>query len=163
MPHARCARALRHHRLNADCSFASMPAPDDDLRESMAAHKGGSFTEAEAGYRRSRSPAGGSESAVLPGCCVPSRRHRGAIELVRRVLGAFERARVNTLGGLYVAAGRADAREAYGRPLMAPALGEGWYNLGICLRDEGMSKVRWSATRASRIRPTTSARTRRSR
>ncbi len=132
-----------------------MPAPDDDLRESMAAHKGGSFTEAEAGYRRVLEARPADPKALYYLGLLQFHRGdtEGAIELVRRCLGyAPSNAPAwNTLGGLYVAAGRnVDAREAYGRAtLVAPALGEGWYNLGICLRDEGDVEGALESLRAS--------------
>jgi predicted TPR repeat methyltransferase len=55
------------------------------------------------------------------------------------------------LGGLFIAAGRKiEAREAYAQAtVVAPSMGEGWYNLGICLRDEGDFEAALIALRAS--------------
>ena len=130
-------------------------AADDDLRESMAAHKAGRFAEAEAGYRRvlEARPADPKSLYYLGLLQFHRGDTEGAIELVRRCLSyAPSNAPAwNTLGGLYVAAGRnADAREAYRRvTLVAPAMGEGWYNLGICRRDEGDIEGALESLRAS--------------
>jgi len=120
-----------------------MTSPDDVLRESMVAHKAGRFVEAEAGYRRVLEARPTDPKALYYLGLL--QHHRGdtvaAIDLLQRCVAiAPSNAHAwNTLGGLYIAAERRDeAREAYRRMTVAdPARGEGWYNLGICLRDEG--------------------------
>jgi predicted TPR repeat methyltransferase len=129
--------------------------PEDDLRESMAAHKAGRFVEADAGYRRVLAARPADPKALYYLGLLSF--HRGdtnaAIELVNRcVTIAPSNAHAwNTLGGLYIAASRnAEAREAYRRvTAIAPTMGEGWYNLGICLRDEGNVDGAVEALRAS--------------
>ena len=128
---------------------------DDDLRASMAAHKAGRYDEAEAGYRRVLAARPADPKALYYLGLLSF--HRGdthaAIELVTRCLsGAPSNANAwNTLGGLYMAASRkVEAKEAYRRATVAaPAMGEGWYNLGICLRDEGDIGGAVEALRAS--------------
>jgi predicted TPR repeat methyltransferase len=132
-----------------------MTTPDEEMRTAMAAHKAGRFAEAEAGYRRIlQSNARDPKALYYLGLL---QFHRGdtdgAIDLVRQCLNiAPSNAHAwNTLGGVYIAAGRnAEAREAYRRmTVVAPAMGEGWYNLGICLRDEGDIDGALSALRTS--------------
>jgi len=120
-----------------------MPLPDNLLQNAMAAHKAGRLAEAEAGYRqvldhRPRHPKALYYLALL-------HFHRGDSETALQVIAqCLEYAPTNphawnTFGGMLVEAGRhAEAREAYRKVTQhGPALGEGWYNLGICLRDDG--------------------------
>jgi predicted TPR repeat methyltransferase len=132
-----------------------MPALDDDLRESMAAHKAGRFDEAEAGYHRvlAAQPAHPKALYYLGLLQFHRGETAGAIELVRRCLSyaPSNAAAWNTLGGLLITGERkVEAREAYRQvTLLAPSMGEGWYNLGICLRDEGDVEGALAALRAS--------------
>jgi tetratricopeptide (TPR) repeat protein len=120
-----------------------MPTPDEELRIAMAAHKAERFDEAEAGYLRVLETRPDHPKALYYLGLLQF--HRGdtttAIKFVQRCV-SFARTNGpawNTLGGLFVAAGRkAEARDAYQRAtVVAPAMGEAWYNYGICLRDEG--------------------------
>jgi len=109
----------------------------------MAAHKAERFDEAEAGYLRVLDARPDHAKALYYLGLLQF--HRGdtatAIKFVQRCLN-FARTNGpawNTLGGLFVAAGRkTEARDAYRRAtLVAPTMAEAWYNYGICLRDEG--------------------------
>jgi predicted TPR repeat methyltransferase len=114
----------------------------DVLREAMLAHRAGRLVEAETGYlevlrRRPAEPKALYFLGLL-------QFHRGDRESgIERVLSSLHsdpgNARAwNDLGGMLVAAGRkADARDAYRRATeAAPENADGWYNLGICLRNE---------------------------
>jgi predicted TPR repeat methyltransferase len=135
-----------------------MSSPDDELRIAMAAHKAERFDEAEAGYLRVLEARPDHAKALYYLGLLQF--HRGdtatAITFVQRCLN-FARTSGpawNTLGGLFVAAGRkAEARDAYRRAtVVAPAMAEGWYNYGICLRDEGDVEGALSALRTSLAR-----------
>jgi predicted TPR repeat methyltransferase len=132
-----------------------MTSPDDELRESMVAHKAGRYAEAEAGYRRVLETRPADPKAMYYLGLLHHHRGdtAGAIELLRRCLSLApsNASAWNTLGGLYIAADRRDeAREAYRRmTVAAPKLGEGWYNLGICLRDEGNIEAALDSLRTS--------------
>lgn len=135
-----------------------MPSPDEELRIAMAAHKAERFDEAEAGYLRVLEARPDHAKALYYLGLLQF--HRGdtaaAIKFVQRCLN-FARTSGpgwNTLGGLFVAAGRkAEARDAYRRAtLVAPAMAEAWYNYGICLRDEGDAEGAIGALRASLAR-----------
>ena len=116
---------------------------DVAMKEAMAAHKAGRFTEAEAGYHdvlRSR-PADPKPYYYLG----LLNFHRGdtnsAIGHMRQCLqyAPNHPHAWNALGSMLIAAGaHSEARDAYRRVTeTAPNMGEGWYNLGICLRNEG--------------------------
>ena len=132
-----------------------MSSPDEDLHIAMAAHKAERFEEAEAAYLRVLEARPNHAKALYYlGLLL---FHRGdtasAITFVQRCL-SFARTSGpawNTLGGLFVAADRkAEARDAYRRAtVVAPAMGEAWYNYGICLRDEGDVDGAITALRAS--------------
>jgi predicted TPR repeat methyltransferase len=115
---------------------------NDVLRNAMLAHRAGRLAEAEAGYHEvlRRRP---DEPRVLYflGLLQFHRGDReGGIERVLHSLrGDPGNARSwNDLGGMFVASGRtADAKQAYRRAAeVAPGSADGYYNLGICLRDE---------------------------
>ena len=124
----------------------------------MAAHKAERFEEAEAGYLRVLEARPDHAKALYYLGLLQF--HRGdtatAIKFVQRCLN-FARTNGpawNTLGGLFVAAGRkAEARDAYRRAtIVAPAMGEAWYNYAICLRDEGDAEGAIDALRTSLAR-----------
>ncbi|MEP7242307.1 MAG: tetratricopeptide repeat protein [Gammaproteobacteria bacterium] len=119
-----------------------MPSPTDVLGDAMSAHKQGRFDEAEAGYRsvlreRPNDPKALYYLGLL-------HFHRGDTDSARKciyqclVYAPGNGSAWNTLGSLLVAAGRAaDAKAAYRRVTeVSPSMAEGWYNLGICLRNE---------------------------
>ena len=119
-----------------------MSLRDEALEPALVAHKAGRVAEAEAGYRRvlSRNP---SHPLALYSLGLIL-FHRGdterAIDCAR---GAAENARSsgrfwNTLGSMLMSGRReTEARDAYRRCTeVEPGLAEGWYNLGICLRNE---------------------------
>lgn len=135
-----------------------MPSLDEDLRIAMAAHKAERFDEAEAGYLRVLEAQPDHAKALYYLGLLQF--HRGdtatAIRFVQRCL-SFARTNGpawNTLGGLFVAAGRkSEARDAYQRAtVVAPAMAEAWYNYGICLRDEGDVEGAIDALRTSLVR-----------
>lgn len=115
----------------------------DVFRDAMIAHRAGRLVEAESGYhevlrRRPDEP----KALHFMGLLQFHRGDReGGIErLVHSLRSDPDNARAwNDLGGMFVAAGRAiDARDAYRRATqVAPGNAEGWYNLGICLRNDG--------------------------
>ena len=120
-----------------------MSTPDTALSAAMAAHKAERFDEAEAGYRqvlhaRPNDPKALYYLALL-------HFHRGELDAaLKNIWHCLKYApthghALNTLGSMLIAAGRAsEAKDAYRRVTeVAPAMGEGWYNLGICQRDEG--------------------------
>jgi len=121
-----------------------MSSPEDSmLRSAMAAHHCGRLTEAEVGYHRvlRKRP---NDPHALYGLGLLS-FHAGAlakgIELVQRSLvhaPLHGRAWI-TLGSMHIAAGhKAEAKSAYQRATqVAPQLSDGWYNAGICLKNEG--------------------------
>ena len=124
----------------------------------MAAHKAERFDEAEAGYLRVLEARPDHAKALYYLGLLQF--HRGdtaaAIKLVQRCLN-FARTNGpgwNTLGGLFVAASRkTEARDAYRQAtVVAPAMGEAWYNYGICLRDEGDVDGAMEALRTSLAR-----------
>jgi predicted TPR repeat methyltransferase len=142
----------------AQRTLRPMPSPDEDLRTAMAAHKAERFDAAEAGYRRVLEANPNHAKALYYLGLLQF--HRGdtatAITFVQRCLN-FARSNGpawNTLGGLFVAAGRkVEARDAYRRAtVVAPAMAEAWYNYGICLRDEGDVEGAVSALRTSLAR-----------
>jgi predicted TPR repeat methyltransferase len=116
---------------------------DDDLRQAMIAHRAGRLVEAESGYRDvlSRRPADARALHFLG----LLRFHRGERESgIEHITRSLERdpssARAwNALGGMFIAVARlAEAKQAYRKSTeLAPHVAEGWYNLGICLRNEG--------------------------
>ncbi len=135
-----------------------MSSTDEVLHTAMAAHKAERFDEAEAAYIRVLKENPNHAKALYYLGLLQF--HRGdtsaAITLVQRCLN-FARTSGpgwNTLGGLYIAAGRkVEARDAYRRAtVVAPAMGEAWYNYGICLRDEGDVEGALSALRTSLAR-----------
>ena len=135
-----------------------MPSPDDDLRTAMAAHKAERFDEAEAAYLRVLEARPNHAKALYYLGLLQF--HRGdtatAITFVQRCLN-FARTSGpgwNTLGGLFVAAGRKhEARDAYRRAtVVAPGMAEAWYNYGICLRDEGDVEGALSALHTSLVK-----------
>ncbi|MEJ0034675.1 MAG: tetratricopeptide repeat protein [Gammaproteobacteria bacterium] len=131
-----------------------MSPPDEDLRIAMAAHKAERFDEAEAAYLRVLEARPDHAKALYYLGLLQF--HRGdtaaAITFVQRCLNSARTSGPawNTLGGLYIAAGRkVEARDAYRRAtVVAPAMGEAWYNYGICLRDEGDLEGAVSALRS---------------
>jgi predicted TPR repeat methyltransferase len=135
-----------------------MPTPDEELRIAMAAHKAERFHEAEAGYLRVLEARPDHPKALYYLGLLQF--HRGdtatAIQFVQRCLNIARTngAAWNTLGGLFVAAGRkTEARDAYRcATAVAPAMAEGWYNYGVCLRDEGDAEGAIEALRASLAR-----------
>jgi predicted TPR repeat methyltransferase len=135
-----------------------MPSPDEDLRVAMAAHKAERFDEAEAAYLRVLAARPDHPKALYYLGLLQF--HRGdtaaAITFVQRCL-SFARTNGpawNTLGGLFIAAGRKlEARDAYRRAtVVAPSMAEAWYNYGICLRDEGDAEGAIEALRTSLAR-----------
>jgi predicted TPR repeat methyltransferase len=135
-----------------------MSSPDDEMRIAMAAHKAERFDEAEAGYVRVLEARPDHAKALYYLGLLQF--HRGdtaaAIKFLQRCLN-FARSNGpawNTLGGLFVAAGRkAEARDAYQRAtVVAPTMAEAWYNYGICLRDEGDVEGAIDALRTSLMR-----------
>src|SRR5215831_18068337 len=141
--HSRLVFSYAAHRVGARRKLRRMSSPDEDLRIAMAAHKAERFDEAEAGYLRVLEARPNHAKALYYLGLLQF--HRGdtaaAITFVQRCLN-FARTNGpawNTLGGLFVAAGRnREARDAYHRAtVVAPAMAEAWYNYGICLRDEG--------------------------
>lgn len=109
----------------------------------MIAHRAGRLVEAESGYHevlrhRPAEPRALHFLGLL-------RFHRGDREagiehLSRSVEVDPSNPRTwNALGGMFIAAGRnAEAKDAYTRSTqVAQDAAEGWYNLGICLRNEG--------------------------
>jgi predicted TPR repeat methyltransferase len=115
---------------------------DEALEPALVAHKAGRVAEAEAGYRRvlSRNP---SHPLALYSLALIL-FHRGEIpEAIDCAGRAAEQTRSsgrfwNTLGSMLMAARReTEARDAYRRCTeVEPGMAEGWYNLGICLRNE---------------------------
>jgi predicted TPR repeat methyltransferase len=114
----------------------------DVLRDALLAHRAGRLVEAETGYREVLRVRPGEPKALhFLGLL---QFHRGDLEGgIERVLNSARadprNARVwNDLGGMFIAAGRpADAKHAYQRATeAAPESTQGWYNLGICLRNE---------------------------
>src|SRR6185369_10003294 len=114
----------------------------DVLREAMLAHRAGRLVEAETGYhevlrQRPAEPRALHFLGLL-------QFHRGDLEGgIEGVLHSLKsdpgNARTwNALGGMLIAVGRtADAKDAYRRATeVSPEGAEGWYNLGICLRNE---------------------------
>jgi predicted TPR repeat methyltransferase len=135
-----------------------MSSLDEDLRIAMAAHKAERFDEAEAGYLRVLEARPDHPKALYYLGLLQF--HRGdtatAIQFVQRCL-SFARTNGpawNTLGGLFMAAGRrAEARDAYQRAtVVAPTMAEAWYNYGICLRDDGEVEAALDALRTSLAR-----------
>ena len=124
----------------------------------MAAHKAERFDEAEAAYLRVLEAKPNHAKALYYLGLLQF--HRGdtatAITFVQRCLN-FARTSGpawNTLGSLFVAAGRKlEARDAYRRATaVAPTMGEAWYNYGVCLRDEGDVDGALEALRTSLVR-----------
>jgi predicted TPR repeat methyltransferase len=113
------------------------------LRDAMIAHRAGRLVEAESGYHEvlRHHPA---EPRALHFLGL-LRFHRGEREagienLSRSVEEDPSNPRAwNALGGMLIAVGRAtEAKTAYTRSTqVAQGIAEGWYNLGICLRNEG--------------------------
>ena len=108
----------------------------------MLAHRAGRLAEAESGYyevlrQRPAEPRALHFLGLL-------QFHRGDLEGgIERVLHSLKsdpgNARTwNALGGMLIAVGRTmDAKDAYRRATeVSPEGAEGWYNLGICLRNE---------------------------
>lgn len=136
-----------------------MTTRDEVLQKALDAHKAGRHEEAEAGYqlvlrRRPSHPYALYSLGLL-------HFHRGETETaVRCVRSALEHAQTNgriwnTLGSMLIAAKRAgEARDAYRRCTeVEPAMAEGWYNLGICLRNEGDYDAAVNCLREALTRP----------
>jgi predicted TPR repeat methyltransferase len=120
-----------------------MSSADSALHNAMAADKAGRLTEAEVGYHRvlRKRPTDPNALHYLG----LLHFHRGdtdsALKFVARSL-EYEPVNPrawNALGGMYMAVGRVlEAKEAYRKStVVASDSAEGWYNLGICLRNEG--------------------------
>ncbi len=116
---------------------------DDVLREAMLAHRAGRLAAAEAGYRRVlRQRPRDAKALHFLGLL---HFHRGEKEAGIRCLSQSlesdpSNARAwNALGGMFIAVEqRSQAMQAYRRSTeVAPEVAEGWYNLAICLRNEG--------------------------
>ena len=124
-----------------------MTSLDEVLRNAVIAHQGGRLAEAEQGYRRvlAEKP---SHSYALYSLSL-LQFHRGEVDdALRSAQAALEHGpgsgrMWNTLGSMFVAARRPhEARDAYRRATeVEPAMAEAWYNLGICLRNEGAYDV----------------------
>src|SRR3954470_12923557 len=122
---------------------AEANALDHALREAMIAHRAGRLAAAEVGYRRVlRERPDDVKALHFLGLLL---FHQGDQEtavayLVRALKHEPSNARIwNALGGMYVAADLgAQPKQAYARATEADASSaEGWYNLAICLRNEG--------------------------
>jgi len=119
-----------------------MSSSTNVLGDAMAAHKQGRFDEAEAGYQSVlRARPNDPKALYYLGLL---HFHRGdtdsALKCIYRCLAQApgNGPAWNTLGSLLVAAGRAaEAKDAYRKVTeVSPSMAEGWYNLGICLRNE---------------------------
>lgn len=117
-----------------------MPAPEEALRNAIAAHNAGRLTEAEVGYSRvlRRQP---NDAGALYGLGLLSyhcgSRDKGIQYLLRSLQSAPSNGRAwITLGSMYSETGKAaEALAAYRRATeVEPSLSDGWYNVGICLK-----------------------------
>lgn len=138
MPGGACFRAPRWY-----LKLAEQPSIGDVFRDAVVAHRAGRLAEAEAGYREVlRRHPGEPKTLHFIGLL---QFHGGDLEGgIESLLHSLRRdprnARAwNDLGGMFMAVARkAEARDAYQRATQAaPANADGWYNLGICLRNEG--------------------------
>ena len=124
-----------------------MTSLDSVLRDAVLAHQAGRLAEAEEGYRRVLSERPSHSYALYSLGLLQF--HRGeidnAIQSAQAALahGPGSGRMWNTLGSMFVAAHRQrEARDAYRRATeVEPAMAEAWYNLGICLRNEGAYDV----------------------
>jgi predicted TPR repeat methyltransferase len=116
---------------------------DDVLREAMLAHRAGRLAAAEVGYHRVLKQRPGDARALhFLGLLT---FHQGDLEggirlLTQSIESEPLNARVwNALGSMFIAADKPEeARRAYQQSTeVAPDVAEGWYNLAICLRNEG--------------------------
>jgi predicted TPR repeat methyltransferase len=120
-----------------------MTTLEDVLRNAVIAHQAGRLMEAEDGYRRVLRERPSHSYALYSLSLLQF--HRGEIEKALQSAqaaladGAGSGRMWNTLGSMFVAARRpGEARDAYRRATeVEPAMTEAWYNLGICLRNEG--------------------------
>ena len=116
---------------------------DEVLREAMIAHRAGKLEAALAGYSSvlSQRPSDARALHFLGLLLFHQGEIESGIEHVSRSLQHEpSNARAwNALGGMFMSvARRAEARQAYLRSTqVASNVAEGWYNLAICLRDEG--------------------------
>jgi predicted TPR repeat methyltransferase len=120
-----------------------MLSSEKAMRDAMVAHKAGRLTSAEVGYRRVlRSKPEDPKALYYLGLL---HYHRGELEAgLKYVMQCLQHAPThgiawNTLGSMYVFAKRhEEAKAAYTKAVeVTPDNAEAWYNLGICLRDEG--------------------------
>jgi predicted TPR repeat methyltransferase len=124
-----------------------MTTLDEVLRNAVLAHQGGRLAEAEDGYRRVLHERPSHAYALYSLSLLQF--HRGEVEdALRSAQAALEQGpgsgrMWNTLGSMFIAARRQqEARDAYRRATeVEPAMAEAWYNLGICLRNEGAYDV----------------------
>jgi predicted TPR repeat methyltransferase len=137
----------------------STPASIDEvLRQAMIAHRAGDLAVAESGYRDVLSQRPTDTRALhFLGLLYfhQGDRERGIDHLVRSLEHEPTNARVwNALGGMLIAMGRrADAKAAYTQSIkVAPDVAEGWYNLAICLRDDGEFDASIEAFREALVR-----------
>lgn len=116
---------------------------DDVLREAMLAHRAGRLAAAEVGYHRvlKQRPRDARALHFLGLLTFHQGDIEGGIRLITQSLESEpSNARAwNALGGMFIAADKSDeAKRAYRRSTeVAPDVAEGWYNLAICLRNEG--------------------------
>lgn len=124
-----------------------MTTLDEVLRNAVLAHQSGRLAEAERGYRRVLSERPSHSYALYSLSLLQF--HRGEVdEALRSAQAALEHGpgsgrMWNTLGSMFIAARRlSEARDAYRRATeVEPAMAEAWYNLGVCLRNEGAYDV----------------------
>lgn len=127
----------------------------DVFRDAVVAHRAGRAVDAETGYREvlRRQP---DEPKALHFMGL-LQFHRGDLEggikhVLHSVRSDPRNSRAwNDLGGMFVAAGRTlDAKEAYRHATeVAPGNAEGWYNLGVCQRQDGDLEGAISSLRAA--------------
>ena len=135
-----------------------MTTLDEVLRNAVLAHQGGRLAEAEAGYRQVLRERPSHAYALYSLSLLQF--HRGEVDdALRSAQAALEQGpgsgrMWNTLGSMFIAARRQrDARDAYRRATeVEPAMTEAWYNLGICLRNEGAYDVAIGCLRAALTR-----------
>src|SRR5689334_1275568 len=116
---------------------------DEVLREAMLAHRAGRLAAAEGGYHRVlRQRPGDARALHFLGLLTFHQGDvEGGIRLVTQSLESEPRNAKgwNALGGMFIAADQpVEAKRAYQRSTeVAPEVAEGWYNIAICLRNEG--------------------------
>lgn len=121
-----------------------MKPPDDNaLREGIEAHKAGRYEEAEAAYQRALQ-ARPEDPKTLYYLGLLHFHRQQTEQALACMFHSLDRAPSNahvwnTLGSMLIRAQRPEeAKLAYRKVTqLMPAKAEGWYNLGICLRDEG--------------------------